>query len=145
MFNLVCMIPTCAMCSETLGMAVLLYLDVTMFSSLLADNSLSPYRLPLAATQPQLVPRTRRPALPHRDRSSSAPNVCMNLVNTGDIHMLEVRQRALRCCCDCCVRLSLLQPVVARYIRAAVGVDATPDDALSKVAVYRRGLVDVRV
>ena len=44
-----------------------------------------PYRLTQkTATLPQPVPRPRPPPIPQRERSTSAPNVCMNLVNTGD-------------------------------------------------------------
>ena len=94
---------------------------------------------------PRTMPRSHRPALPHRDRSSSAPNVCMNLVNVGNMHAPEVRYVGGVSSVLSRVSRRLLQPVVARRVRLTIGVNASIVDARRKVAVHRRGLGDHRL
>ncbi|XP_074644385.1 serine/threonine-protein kinase A-Raf-like [Tubulanus polymorphus] len=55
----------------------------------LAAGSGHPNTLSMFYNRPQTVSRSRAPPLAHRERSTSAPNVCLNLVNAGDGSMVE--------------------------------------------------------
>lgn len=45
------------------------------------------YPQPPAVSPPQAVPRTHPPPLGQRERSTSAPNVCYNMVNQSDMSL----------------------------------------------------------
>ncbi|GFQ98698.1 hypothetical protein TNCT_298821 [Trichonephila clavata] len=63
------------------------------FSGTLPNQYLYPQAGSSATSPPQNVPRTHPPSLGQRERSTSAPNVCYNMVNQSDMSLEEFASR----------------------------------------------------